>query len=399
MVIAEPIVTGDHKLLGVLVAKLNFKTVGIILRNYGLEETGELYVVTQEGTLLTSTRPLSSGFMRKRLARPFAKRLYSNEAVAVDYRNYVGTDVVGTLKRVPELDWGVVAEKEISKAYAQIFKLRNMTVGFVAALLFVIGLCAYLLGLTIVRPLNRLITGAGNVASGDLDVDLPVNGRGELGFMTKVFNHMVARLRQGRDELAKMNQTLRDRNQELHELSITDSLTGLFNRKHLMETLTTEVNRSARYERPFAVLMIDIDHFKQYNDTFGHPAGDEVLKKMADIFGNTLRGSDYAARYGGEEFLIMLPESGTENGMDAGERLRNRVAEESFHSDGRDFAITISVGVAICPEHGDKPETLISAADTALYKAKEAGRDRVVLSTKTAEKPTRKPKVQILRKA
>lgn len=379
MVIAEPIVSTHERFLGVLAAKLNFRSITEVLKNYAQNQVGELYLITQEGDVLTSSQPLSSDFMETHLLKSVYTRLYSREGDTLDYRNFRGSAVVGTLKRVPQLEWGVVAEENRAEAYAQIFRLRNLTMGFVAGLLLLIGLAAYFLGLTIVRPLDRLIGGADKVAAGDLDVDLPVTTHGELGYMTEVFNNMVTHLRQGREQLAAINDTLRQRNLELHELSITDGLTGLYNRKHLMETLGREVERSKRYKKPFAVLMIDIDLFKQYNDTFGHLAGDEVLKKMAKIFRDAVRGADYSARYGGEEFLIMLPETATDEAVQAAERIRQCVEEEAFSAGDREIAITVSIGIAVFPEQGDDPESVIKNADAALYEAKKGGRNKVVV--------------------
>jgi diguanylate cyclase (GGDEF)-like protein len=230
------------------------------------------------------------------------------------------------------------------------------------ALLLGIGLIAYLLALSIVRPLDRLTAGAAKVAAGDLEVELPEAGRGELGVMTEIFNHMVARLRASHGEL--------------HELSITDSLTGLANRKHLMETLEAEIERCRRYHRPLAIAMVDIDHFKRFNDTFGHLAGDEVLRRLAAIFRASLRSADFAARYGGEEFLIVLPETDAATAAEIAERIRARVAAESAQRDAVSPRITVSAGIAEAGED-ENLEILIHKADAALYRAKEGGRDRV----------------------
>jgi diguanylate cyclase (GGDEF)-like protein len=378
MVVAEPIVSTHERFLGVLVAKLNFRSITKMLQNYAQNQVGELYLITQEGVVLTSSEPLASGFMEVNLLKSVYTRLYSREGNTLDYRNFRGPAVVGTLKKVPQLEWGVVAEENRAEAYAQIFRLRNLTMAFVAGLLFLIGLAAYLLGLTIVRPLDRLIGGADKVAAGDLEVDLPVTTHGELGYMTEVFNHMVTRLREGREQLATINETLRKRNLELHEISITDSLTGLYNRKHLMETLDKETSRCQRYKRPLAILMIDIDHFKRYNDTFGHLAGDEALKRMAKIFRDSVRAVDYSARYGGEEFLIILPETSKHEAANAAERIRRCVEEDSLAEGDRATATTVSIGVAVFPEHGDHIQTLIKNADAALYEAKKGGRNQVV---------------------
>jgi diguanylate cyclase (GGDEF)-like protein len=390
LVITQPIRTSNERLLGVLTAKINFRTIGKILKNYAQGEIGELYLITEEGVLLVSSRPISARFLETKVMGSTARQLFFGEGDPQRYSGYDGKAVVGTLKRMSELNWGVVAEKESAKAYAQIVRLRNVTLILVVGLLLFIGLGAYLLGLTLVRPIDRLTGGASKVAAGDLEVDLPILSRSEVGYLTEVFNDMVARLRQGRDELAAINETLRKKNKELHELSITDSLTGLYNRKHLMETLDNEVARSKRHKHDFAVLVVDIDHFKEYNDTYGHLAGDEVLSRLASVFKKSVRSCDYVARYGGEEFILVLPEIGPEDGLKAAERIREKVVKESFAGDGEPIEVTVSVGVASYPKDGGDPQTIIRQADTALYKAKETGRNRVVLAGKTEKKKKKK---------
>jgi diguanylate cyclase (GGDEF)-like protein len=157
-----------------------------------------------------------------------------------------------------------------------------------------------------------------------------------------------------------------------------------------METLDKEVSRSQRHSRSFSLLVIDIDHFKKYNDTYGHLAGDEVLSKLASVFKESIRSSDYAARYGGEEFIIMLPEIGPEQGVEAAERIRHKVAEEIFSGDGESIKVTISVGVACYPKNGEDAESVIRNADAALYEAKELGRNRVILAGANQKKKNRK---------
>jgi len=392
VVVTQPIRTANERLLGVLAAKINFRTIGKTLKNYSQGEIGELYLITGEGTLLVSSRTISAKFLETKLVGRTTRKLFFEEGDPQRYYGYHGEPVVGALKRMSELDWGVVAEKERAKAYAQIVRLRNVTLVLVVGLLLFIGLGAYLLGLTLVRPLDRLTGGASKVAAGDLEVDLPVLSRSEVGYLTEVFNDMVARLRQGREELAAINKTLRKKNKELHELSITDSLTGLYNRKHLMETLDNEVARSKRHKHDFAVLVIDIDHFKEYNDTYGHLAGDEVLSRLASVFKKSVRSCDYVARYGGEEFILVLPEIGPEDGVKAAERIRKKVVKENFAGDGEPREVTVSVGVASYPKDGDDPQTIIRHADAALYKSKESGRNQVVLAGKTPKKKKQKSK-------
>ena len=392
VVVTQPIRTANERLLGVLAAKINFRTISKTLKNYAQGEIGELYLITEEGTLLVSSRPISAKFLETKLVGSTTRKLFFGEGDPQRYYGYHGEPVVGALKRMSELDWGVVAEKERAQAYAQIVRLRNVTLVLVVGLLLFIGLGAYLLGLTLVRPLDRLTGGASKVAAGDLEVDLPVLSRSEVGYLTEVFNDMVARLRQGREELAAINKTLRKKNKELHELSITDSLTGLYNRKHLMETLDNEVARSKRHKHDFAVLVIDIDDFKEYNDTYGHLAGDEVLSRLASVFKKSVRSCDYVARYGGEEFILLLPEIGPKDGVKAAERIRKKVVKENFAGDGEPIKVTVSVGVASYPKDGDNPQAIIRLADAALYQAKESGRNQVVLAGKTPKKDRQKSK-------
>jgi diguanylate cyclase (GGDEF)-like protein len=385
LAIAAPVLAGHEEFLGILAVRLNFRQVGKMLQGYARGDAGDLFLITEEGTVLSSSRFSPSELFEIRLPSRIASQLFSHETVLEHYRNDRGVTVVGTLKGTNQIGWGVVAELDHDKAYAQIFRLRNLTIALIVGLLVVVGFAAYVLGLTIVRPLNRLITAASQVASGNLDVKVPVLGRSELGYMTEVFNNMVTRLRQGREELGAMNRTLRERNRELHELSITDSLTGLYNRKHLMEVLTKEVARAERYQRPLAVLMIDVDHFKLYNDTCGHLAGDEVLRNIAAIFRGCLRESDCVGRYGGEEFLIILPETVADDAWRIADRIRSRLAEEDFPTDSKPVKITISGGIATFPGNGRSPESLLKSADAALYQAKNHGRNRVVPAESEAE--------------
>jgi diguanylate cyclase (GGDEF)-like protein len=227
-----------------------------------------------------------------------------------------------------------------------------------------------------------LTKGAGEVAAGDLAVDLPeAPGGGEVGYLTDVFNHMVSRLREGRRELDLIHETLRKKNEELELLSTTDSLTGLDNHRELMQRLDHEETRCKRERRSFSVLVGDVDHFKQYNDAFGHPAGDEVLKAISDIMRESARPVDCVARYGGEEFVVMMPDTTATDALELAEHIRARVAAKKFQ--GR--KMTLSIGVATFPEDADNAEGLISIADEALYQAKREGRDRAIRARKLAK--------------
>jgi diguanylate cyclase (GGDEF)-like protein len=205
-------------------------------------------------------------------------------------------------------------------------------------------------------------------------VDLPVIGSGEVAYLTQVFNDMVKHLREGREQLSAVNEALRVKNEELGRLSVTDQLTGLFNRRRLMEELGGEVLRSKRHEHAFSILVMDVDHFKKFNDAYGHLAGDRVLAGVGDVLRETTREIDCPARYGGEEFVAVLPETKLAAAVDVAERIRETLATRIF--EGR--RVTLSIGVAEYPVHGETAEALIAAADAALYQAKHEGRNRVI---------------------
>jgi len=175
---------------------------------------------------------------------------------------------------------------------------------------------------------------------------------------------------------------LAEANTRLAQLAVTDGLTGLYNHRHLHERLALEVERSQRSGLPLSLLMLDVDHFKQFNDTYGHPAGDEVLRQLARVLNDARRANDVVARYGGEEFALILVDTAKFT-----ERVRERIEAHDFSDafpKNKKNAISVSIGVATFPDDGSDAEGLVRAADTALYAAKRAGRNRVVLATSAA---------------
>ena len=186
------------------------------------------------------------------------------------------------------------------------------------------------------------------------------------------------------ENLEQSNLMMELANETLMELAVRDGLTGLFNLRHFRHILQEELARADRYHRQLCLIMIDVDNFKNYNDTHGHPAGDEVLKILAGILNKRLRDVDRSARYGGEEFLVLLPETDLEKGRTVAEELRVQMEEHPFR--GRETQpfgkVTISLGVAAFPQDaGPDADDIIKVADEALYRAKNAGRNRVVCAT------------------
>lgn len=164
----------------------------------------------------------------------------------------------------------------------------------------------------------------------------------------------------------------------LEQLAITDGLTGIFNHRYFQMRLENEVKRAARYKLPFALLMIDLDHFKNINDRYGHATGDQVLAEVASLLKRSVRETDITARYGGEEFTIILTQTALADAVLTADRLRKTIAEYTYETaEGVPLQVTVSIGVAAFPDHGSSREGLLQASDRALYAAKNAGRNRV----------------------
>ena len=161
---------------------------------------------------------------------------------------------------------------------------------------------------------------------------------------------------------------------EFEQLSVTDPLTGLLNRRYMEERLLEEVKRSNRHGFPMSYMMIDVDHFKTYNDEFGHPAGDDALTGVGHVIRETLRSADVAARYGGVEISILVPQTTGEEAAAIAERIRANVENKNFTH----RQVTISIGVASCAADVCSSKVLVSAADKALYEAKRRGRNMVL---------------------
>jgi len=195
--------------------------------------------------------------------------------------------------------------------------------------------------------------------------------------------------------MLRMRRVLRERElteernrmmEKLQKLAVTDGLTTLFNSRHFYSQLESEVDRCVRYQHPLSMLLIDIDHFKEFNDRFGHLEGDKVLVRFSQILKSCLRTNDSAYRYGGEEFTVILPETGAEEARKVAQRIRSTLEAEVFHpSSGRSVSKTISIGVT---EYSPKESitVFVRRADQAMYVSKQNGRNRVSVLAPPAEK-------------
>jgi diguanylate cyclase (GGDEF)-like protein len=212
----------------------------------------------------------------------------------------------------------------------------------------------------VVRPLEELASAAERIASGDLAARAPIAGDYEIAKLGGAFNRMA---------------------DELKARARTDELTSLPNFRAFRERIDGEIERAARYPERFGILVLDLDRFKKYNDTFGHHAGNAALQRVSRVIRDTVRTVDFPARYGGEEFAVIVPQIDAAALTVIAERIRANIEALPAPPDGA--ALTVSIGAAMYPLDGDAAEALFQAADARLYEAKEAGRNRVVAPAAT----------------
>jgi diguanylate cyclase (GGDEF)-like protein len=256
-------------------------------------------------------------------------------------------------------DWTLAISVPQQIALSSMIGLRNRLILIIVVIGCLCAGIATILSKTITRPLVLLSQAASEVGEGKLDIEVKVSSGDEVGRLSKTFNSMVKRL----DEL----------NRDLQLAASVDKLTGALNRRKIDEVMLSEMARAKRYHSPLSLIIFDLDHFKQVNDTYGHLAGDEVLKTVVAVTKQNIRLSDSLGRWGGEEFLLLLPQTDTAQAVEVAEKIRQSIEHRDFSPVG---LVTISCGVAGMREI-DSEDSLLKRADDALYAAKRRGRNLV----------------------
>lgn len=277
-----------------------------------------------------------------------------------------GQEAIGELEWIEEIV--AVEITDLLSATRRFEKRMRWWIGVI--FLSGIGIAAVsgiLLARSVLRPMRDLEAGTKRFAAGDLGFRLIPRSKDEISQLKLSFNSMAA--------------ALEENQRSLRELSVRDPLTGLFNHREFYRLLGEELARSLRYGHQLSLLMLDIDYFKRVNDTFGHLAGDQVLRRLPELIRGQLRIHDLPCRYGGEEFGVILPETGAEQALEVAERIRSAIAGIPIElPEGGSLRITVSLGIATFPLDGAKEEGLVSAADLALYQAKRSGRNRICVA-------------------
>jgi len=308
------------------------------------------------------------------------------------------------LPGLPGLRWGtLVAGMGLERARRELMVLVGQAVVILLIMIALAGgITVIVLNHQLVRPVGELAGAARRFATGSLEARIRVKGSSELALLGDTFNDMAARIESNTRSLeekvrertqdlettnTKLSRAMDDiqhANKRLEELATTDGLTGLFNHRHFKRLIEGEVNRSRRLDIPTSLVMFDVDHFKAYNDTHGHPEGDLVLKGVSELLRSRLRGTDVPCRYGGEEFAVILLDTGKQMAMAVAEEIRARIEATPFEGETVSQPgglLTVSGGVATFPVDAEDHAALVRAADEALYAAKHSGRNLVVDAT------------------
>lgn len=258
-------------------------------------------------------------------------------------------------------------ERSHLNALAAVHRLDILALTALLLSLLLGALGIWIINRSLIQSMNQLSEGAMRFADGDRHHRIEVRIPHELVGVADTFN--------------AMRETIISQQRELEAAALTDPLTGVHNRRYFDQALSQELRRAERFTSQFCLILLDIDHFKNFNDTYGHQQGDEVLKQVASLLQDAVRQVDVVCRYGGEEFVVIMPNCGLDQCRDAAERLRRVLADLPIPlADGTMIAVTGSFGGAVYPEHAITGDGLLRRADNAMYEAKRHGRNRVVLA-------------------
>lgn len=384
---ASPVYDPSGKLRGVLATHALWDWVEDIIRERLPAKSGlETFIVDRHGNLLSPFEAV--GKMQAPAPMPAAQTFRLGPWPG-------GGDYLYSESRVQEtgLAWRVIVRQPKQQALAALNRLRGalMLLGLLASALLMAAV--YRLAASFSRPLEQLAGTAQRVGGGEEDADWEIpGGTLELRQLSEAMRNMTSSLLARKQQLADVNanleqmvadrtEALRESNHlllrkaaELAQQARHDALTSLHNRMAANEQLQEEHLRYKRTGAPYAVLLLDVDHFKRVNDTFGHDAGDRVLRHIADTLLNSARATDFVARFGGEEFLLLLPETDAAGAAVLAEKIRAAVEQSQAPDVGR---ITLSIGLATADAADAQPEAAVKRADLALYRAKAGGRNRV----------------------
>ena len=417
--IAVPVMTADGMTVGVLGAQLSWAWAqnvrNSVLEPFDAPESVEMLVLDRAGRILLGPPELEDNKLdleSVQVARAGENR-YFIERWPDDKKYLTGVSRSDGHRSYPGLGWLVLVRQNVATAFAPAAYLQQQIFvwGTVVGALFT-GLGWWFAG-RIAKPLIVISQAAERIRQGDTLSRLPtVSGYAEVVTLSRSLGALVTKLTKSDVALEALNQSLERRVQErtqellqinsvlqaeieerqrverererliaeLRTMAETDNLTGALNRRSFFARANQEMLRAKRFGRSLAVIMLDVDHFKRVNDTYGHRVGDEVIRSVVACCRSSIREIDFLGRYGGEEFMILAQEVDDQMALLLAERLRENIENMSITTDKGEISVTVSFGIAVIREEMVDVAALINRADAALYEAKRAGRNRVAVA-------------------
>ncbi|CCO08707.1 sensor domain-containing diguanylate cyclase [Desulforamulus hydrothermalis] len=388
IVIATPVKREQH-IAGVLFGAVNINVITKLVQQNFPGAGGQAYLINQEGLILNGAEP--KGLTEQKLQNIPVQQLSRGISGQGIYIDYLHKQVFGVYRWLPSVKLGLVVEKEYTGALLENGLATYLKV--VLASTVIIGLFisfALYYSRRLSRPLEQLAAEVNSIAEGRFRSVVDLQANKEVQALVYAINNMSSNLCQKTTQLNKLvNQLeqsaaeLQQEKNKLAQISITDELTGLYNRRYINQELDRFTRLSRTLSKNISVMLLDLDHFKAVNDTYGHAAGDAVLKEFARLVKLCSRRTDVVGRFGGEEFMIILPFISSHQVKDIAERIRQDVSNHVFEADNFKIKITVSIGAVtlVPPAQAKVAETIekmIKTADDCLYAAKRAGRNRVV---------------------
>ncbi len=365
----------------VAVLLVGLKVDGEMLSETGLPDDQEVFVVGPKGVIAATSPTSTDSEWGSTLAKPHAGEVSMGDQEYLVATVPVRAEFGPTLNVVAAQPAGPLTTQAAAGRMKAWLVLGLGLLGFIAA--------ALLVSVTLARPLRAVTRAAQDLAAGDLSARAPVTSDDEIGKLAVAFNSMG-------DELSRRAQTLAGAFDELKSLSETDALTGLLNHRAVHAALAAELERARRYRLVVSVVIIDVDHFKLINDTYGHPTGDLVLRQVADVLKANTRSSDIVGRHGGDEFMAILPETTTEQASALADKLRRAMYERPLEIDGMQIPIRLSLGTTSFPTNCGKMSELLGRADANLYLSKRSGGDTVTHGEDAATSEPTSPGFDVL---
>lgn len=394
--IAQPILSKDppKTVQHVLIGELKIEPIEKLRQGIRFGEAGHSAIVDNLGHVIAHPNPdwMSNKIKDLSNLSVVKKMMAGHTGVTEFFSPFVKQTMIAGYTSVPDLGWGIMVPQPKAEVDAQVRKIVYTQFSWgLLGLVFAI-FTAHFIGRWITQPINELASAGNRLSKEGFQTNLPKirdSAPVELQMLAGCFSAAIHGLSVSREEVNELNRSLqskikeatnelREANMKLSVLARSDHLTNLANRRHFEQTIANLASRRQADSSNVCLLLVDVDHFKQINDHYGHSAGDMVLIQIAEILDHNMRQTDLAARYAGDEFIILIRAS-DDIGRERASAIRSEIAAHKFHIDGDDLQVTVSVGLFIfnIVEYAYNSEQIFRNVDAAMYKAKQAGRNTV----------------------